>query len=85
MKVHKKWIILMAGMTVIAFAGLFATEPSFVCDFNKINGADVAWLITATIFVLMMTPGLSFFYGGMVGAKNVISTMLQRFIAMGLV
>lgn len=46
MKVHKKWIILMAGMTVIAFAGLFATEPSFVCDFNKINGADVAWLIT---------------------------------------
>ena len=85
MKVHKKWIILMAGMTVIAFAGLFATEPSFVCDFNKINGADVAWLITATIFVLMMTPGLSFFYGGMVGAKNVISTMLQSFIAMGLV
>ena len=85
MKVHKKWIILMAGMTVIAFAGLFATEPSFVCDFNKINDADVAWLITATIFVLMMTPGLSFFYGGMVGAKNVISTMLQSFIAMGLV
>lgn len=85
MKVHKKWIILMAGMTVIAFAGLFVTEPSFVCDFNKINGADVAWLITATIFVLMMTPGLSFFYGGMVGAKNVISTMLQSFIAMGLV
>lgn len=85
MKVHKKWIILMAGMTVIASAGLFATEPSFVCDFNKINGADVAWLITATIFVLMMTPGLSFFYGGMVGAKNVISTMLQSFIAMGLV
>ncbi|MCK8621346.1 hypothetical protein M1L52_03070 [Prevotella sp. E13-27] len=33
----------------------------------------------------MMTPGLSFFYGGMVGAKNVISTMLQSFIAMGLI
>ena len=42
-------------------------------------------LMTATIFVLMMTPGLSFFYGGMVGAKNVISTMLQSFIAMGLI
>ena len=49
------------------------------------SSADVAWLITATIFVLMMTPGLSFFYGGMVGAKNVISTMLQSFIAMGLI
>lgn len=85
MKVHKKWVILMAGMTLIAVAGLFASEPSFTCDFSKINAADVAWLITATIFVLMMTPGLSFFYGGMVGAKNVISTMLQSFIAMGLV
>lgn len=42
-------------------------------------------MITATIFVLMMTPGLSFFYGGMVGKKNVISTILQSFIAMGII
>lgn len=49
------------------------------------NTANVAWMITATIFVLMMTPGLSFFYGGMVGKKNVISTILQSFIAMGVV
>lgn len=42
-------------------------------------------MITATIFVLMMTPGLSFFYGGMVRKKNVISTMLQSFIVMGFV
>ena len=72
-------------MVIIAIAGIFAPEPSFDCDFSKIDAADVAWLITATIFVLMMTPGLSFFYGGMVGAKNVISTMLQSFIAMGLI
>jgi len=85
MKVKKKWIILMTAMVIIALAGLFASEPSFDCDFSKISAADVAWLITATIFVLMMTPGLSFFYGGMVGAKNVISTMLQSFIAMGLI
>ncbi len=81
----KRWVIMMTVMVVIAIAGLFAGEPSFNCDFSKINAADVAWLITATIFVLMMTPGLSFFYGGMVGAKNVISTMLQSFIAMGLI
>ncbi|HCN52581.1 MAG TPA: ammonia channel protein [Prevotella sp.] len=85
MKVHKRWYLLMLGMIIIAIAGLFASEPTFTCDFSKINAADVAWLITATIFVLMMTPGLSFFYGGMVGAKNVISTMLQSFIAMGLI
>ena len=70
-------------MVIIAIAGLFAPEPTFECDFSKIDAADVAWLITATIFVLMMTPGLSFFYGGMVGAKNVISTMLQSFNNVG--
>ena len=63
----------------------FVGEPTFECDWSVISAADVSLLITATIFVLMMTPGLSFFYGGMVGAKNVISTMLQSFIAMGLI
>lgn len=85
MRIKKKWFILMTVMVIIAIAGLFAAEPSFDCDFSKISAADVAWLITATIFVLMMTPGLSFFYGGMVGARNVISTMLQSFIAMGII
>jgi Amt family ammonium transporter len=49
------------------------------------NGADVAWMLVATGLVLLMTPGLAFFYGGMVRTKNVISTMLQSFVAMGLV
>jgi Amt family ammonium transporter len=52
---------------------------------GTINGADVAWMLTATAFVLIMTPGLSFFYGGMVRPKNVISTMLQSFVAMGVI
>lgn len=85
LKVKRRWIILMAAMTLIAVSGLAVGEPTFECDWSIISAADVAWLITATIFVLMMTPGLSFFYGGMVGAKNVISTMLQSFIAMGLI
>ena len=42
-------------------------------------------MITATVLVLLMTPGVSFFYGGMVRAKNIISTMLQSFIAMGII
>src|SRR3954447_372292 len=46
---------------------------------------DVAWMLTATALVLLMTPGLAFFYGGMVQRKNVISTMLQSFLAMGVV
>src|SRR4029079_4192064 len=43
---------------------------------------DVAWMMTAAGLVLLMTPGLSFFYGGMVQKKNVISTMLQSMMAM---
>lgn len=66
MKVKKRWVILMTAMTLIALAGIFVGEPTFECDWSDISAADVAWLITATIFVLMMTPGLSFFYGGMV-------------------
>jgi Amt family ammonium transporter len=49
------------------------------------NGADVAWLLISTALVLLMTPGLAFFYGGMVRKKNVISTMLQSFVCMGLI
>lgn len=64
MKIKKRWIILMVSMTIIALSGLFVGEPTFECDWSTISAADVAWLITATIFVLMMTPGLSFFYGG---------------------
>ena len=49
------------------------------------NGADIAWMLAATCLVFFMTPGLSFFYGGMVNKKNIISTILQSFIALGAV
>lgn len=48
----------------------------------KLDTGDTAWMIVAAAFVLLMTPGLGFFYGGMVGKKNVISTMLQSFMSM---
>jgi Amt family ammonium transporter len=52
---------------------------------DQIVPADVAWMLTSCCLVLIMTPGLSFFYGGMVGKKNVISTMLQSFVCLGVV
>ncbi|WP_299754628.1 ammonium transporter [uncultured Pontibacter sp.] len=52
---------------------------------GEINTADTAWMLTATALVLIMTPGLAFFYGGMVRKKNVLSTMLQSFICMAIV
>ncbi len=70
---------------LVAIAGIFT---SLVTDFDgsKVyDTGDAAWMIVATALVLLMTPGLSFFYGGMVGKKNVISTMFQSFIATGLI
>jgi ammonium transporter, Amt family len=50
-----------------------------------INSGDTAWMLTAAALVLLMTPGLSFFYGGMVSFKNVVSTMLQSVVALGII
>jgi hypothetical protein len=46
------------------------------------NTGDIAWMLMSTALVLIMTPGLAFFYGGMVNKKNVISTMLQSIVCM---
>lgn len=51
---------------------------------GPIDSGDVAWMLTATALVLLMTPGLAFFYGGMVQRKNVISTIMQSLASMGL-
>ena len=45
--------------------------------------ADVAWMIVATALVLLMTPGLAFFYGGLVRSKNVVHTMNLSIVVMG--
>ena len=83
----KRWVVAFVITAAVSVLGLFFPEASdlFSDTDPKISFADTAWLITATVLVLLMTPGVSFFYGGMVKAKNVISTMLQSFIAMGVI
>ena len=49
------------------------------------NHADTAWILASSALVLLMTPGLAFFYGGMVNRKNVISTMIKSVVAAGIV
>jgi Amt family ammonium transporter len=71
-------------LLLVSLAAIFIpTLPNF--DDGKYNGADVAWLIVATALVFLMTPGLAFFYGGMVTRKNVISTMIKSLIAAGVI
>ena len=52
---------------------------------TTINPADTAWMLIATAMVLVMTPALGFFYGGMVRAKNTLNTMMMSYVALGFV
>ncbi|MFL5469681.1 MAG: ammonium transporter, partial [Gemmatimonadaceae bacterium] len=52
---------------------------------TTISTADTAWMLIATAMVLVMTPALGFFYGGMVRAKNTLNTMMMSFVALGFV
>jgi Amt family ammonium transporter len=75
----------LVTLVVLTAVAAFVDVPHPAAAAGTINAADVAWMLTATALVLLMTPGLSFFYGGMVRPKNVISTMLQSFVAMGVI
>ena len=50
-----------------------------------LNTGDTAWMLTCAALVLLMTPGLAFFYGGMVRSKNMLSTLMHSYVAMGIV
>lgn len=80
--------IYLVHLSLVLICGVLATFMSEVPQVKQggpINVGDTAWLLTASGLVLLMTPGLSFFYGGMVRRKNVISTMLQSMVALGVI
>ena len=75
-------VILITILVLTFFSNALFPDSPLPTEAVKFDTGDTAWLIVATALVLLMTPGLGFFYGGMVGKKNVISTVLQSFIAM---
>lgn len=77
-------IPMLLLLVVVAATFIFPSVPQRIQN-AEIDTADTAWMLTATALVLIMTPGLAFFYGGMVRKKNVLSTMLQSFICMAIV
>jgi Amt family ammonium transporter len=73
-------------LLIVAILAIFSPpELSFQDNVGAYNGADIAWILMATALVFLMTPGLAFFYGGMVHRKNVISTMIKSVVATGVV
>jgi len=69
-----------SGVPVAAVAAPASPAPA-----PKIDTGDTAWMLTSSALVLLMTPGLALFYGGMVRRKNVLSTIMQSFIAIAVV
>lgn len=81
----KKSIIYLGLLIAISVLAVFMPAVPKTIITDGINSGDVAWMLAATALVLLMTPGLAYFYGGMIDTKNIISTMLQSFIAMGVI
>ena len=85
----RKWILLASlvvlGLLCLFSGTLFPETPVDEKSIPEFSSADIAWMLVSSAMVLIMTPGLGFFYGGMVRKKNVISTILQSFIAMGVI
>jgi Amt family ammonium transporter len=77
------------GLIAVTLFALFMPglpDPVLMAEnLKNINGADTAWILAAAALVLLMTPGLAYFYGGMVNSKNIVSTMLQSVICMAII
>ncbi len=81
----KKSIVFLVLLVAISLLAVFMPAVPGQIVTEGINSGDTAWMLAATALVLLMTPGLAYFYGGMIDTKNIISTMLQSFIAMGVI
>src|SRR3569832_1410109 len=62
-----------------------AAAPAAPAAASKIDTGDMAWMLASAALVLLMSPGLALFYGGMVRTKNALSTMMQSFILICLI
>jgi ammonium transporter, Amt family len=72
-------------LVILSLCFFFPSIPKSEIQYAGISSTDTAWMLTATALVFIMTPGLAFFYGGMVNKKNVISTMLQSYICLAVI
>jgi Amt family ammonium transporter len=72
---------------LLLFIGLFTVGTAFAEPTTppKVDTGDTAWVLIASALVMLMTPGLALFYGGMVRSKNVLGTIMQSFIALGVI
>lgn len=81
----RNWHWLLAGGVLSAFAASPLLAQEAAAEAPKIDSGHTAWMLVSCALVLLMTPGLALFYGGLVRSKNVLSTMMHSMFCMGLV
>jgi Amt family ammonium transporter len=79
----KRIFFLLPLLGLLMASGAFAAESTSTPP--KVDTGDTAWLLISSALVMLMTPGLALFYGGMVRTKNVLGTIMQSFIALGVI
>src|SRR4030065_172572 len=75
-----KRVGIMTLLCLLALTGVSFAEVQTAPAPQKIDSGDTALMLVSTALVLLMTPGLAFFYGGMVRKKNVLSILMQCFV-----
>ena len=82
-----KHLIVWLGLGVLVgyVAMYFGGASAGAYDASALNSGDTAWMLAASALVMLMTPAVGFFYGGMVSAKNVVSVLKQSLIILALV
>jgi len=76
--------VAVGALTLLLPVGAFAQAAAEPPP-PTLSGGDTAWMLIATALVLLMTPALAFFYGGLVRSKNALNTMMMSFISLGFV
>src|SRR4030067_1042836 len=77
----KRSLFLLLFMSLLVVGAAFAETPTP----PKVDSGDTSWVLISSALVMLMTPGLALFYGGMVRSKNVLGTIMQSFVALGLI
>lgn len=78
-------VLLIVGLVIGLLTTQFAGASAGSFDLKTIDTGDTAWMLVATALVMLMTPAVGFFYGGMVRSKNVISVIKQSLLILSLV
>jgi ammonium transporter, Amt family len=79
----KKCLLLLLFASLFIVGVVFAEAPA--SSPPKVDTGDTTWMLISSALVMLMTPGLALFYGGMVRSKNVLGTIMQSFIALGVI